>query len=131
MNVIKYSALVCLAGLLATPLHAEPRTIDDCEKIQAADAYNQCLGSFGPVAKEHNLRPADAAKAPAAAAAEAKGARGKGTDATVSMSGLSSSESRATRGRHGYRGRRSYRASASRGGGRRSMSFTVRHRRHR
>jgi len=32
---------------------AEPRTIEDCEKIQAADAYNQCLASFGPAAHEH------------------------------------------------------------------------------
>ena len=130
MNVIKYSALVCLAGLLATPLHAEPRTIDDCEKIQAADAYNQCLGSFGPVAKEHNLRPADAAKVPSAAA-EAKGTPGKSTDATSSESGSRSSKGRAMRGRHGYRGHHAYHAGVNRGGGRRSMSFTVRHRRHR
>lgn len=33
--------------------HAAPRTIDDCEKIQAADAYNQCLAIFGPVAHTH------------------------------------------------------------------------------
>lgn len=27
---------------------AAPRTIDDCEAIQAPQAYNECLGSFGP-----------------------------------------------------------------------------------
>lgn len=35
----------------------EPRKIDDCEKIQAADAYNQCLAKFGPSSKLHNLEP--------------------------------------------------------------------------
>lgn len=29
---------------------AAPRSIADCESIQAADAYNRCLASFGPVA---------------------------------------------------------------------------------
>lgn len=37
-------------GFLAAPLAAAPRSINDCEKIQSADAYNQCLASFGPVA---------------------------------------------------------------------------------
>jgi hypothetical protein len=32
---------------------AGPRSIDDCEKIEAADAYNHCLASFGPVASGH------------------------------------------------------------------------------
>ncbi len=41
--------------ILAFAAHAEPRKIDDCEKIQAADAYNQCLASFGPAAHEHDL----------------------------------------------------------------------------
>jgi hypothetical protein len=40
-----------------TPCAAAPRTIDDCEKITAADAYNKCLASFGPVAHEHQLQP--------------------------------------------------------------------------
>jgi hypothetical protein len=35
---------------------AAPRTIQDCEKIGAADAYNQCLASFGPAAREHVLK---------------------------------------------------------------------------
>ena len=33
---------------------AAPRNIDECEKIQAADAYNLCLASFGPVARGHH-----------------------------------------------------------------------------
>ncbi len=42
-----------LAVFAASAAFGEPRTIDDCEKIQAADAYNQCLASFGPAAHEH------------------------------------------------------------------------------
>jgi hypothetical protein len=46
---------VFVAALIAAPAHsnAAPRGIDDCEKIQAADAYNQCLALFGPVARGH------------------------------------------------------------------------------
>jgi hypothetical protein len=43
-------------GLFAAPLAAAPRSINDCEKIQAADAYNQCLASFGPVAHLHGAK---------------------------------------------------------------------------
>lgn len=47
--------VVFVAALAAVPAHAiaAPRSIDDCEKIQAADAYNQCLAIFGPVARGH------------------------------------------------------------------------------
>jgi hypothetical protein len=44
-----------LAVFAAVPAAAEPRSIEDCEKIQAADAYNQCLASFGPVAHERGV----------------------------------------------------------------------------
>ncbi len=46
---------VFVAALAAVPAQskAAPRSIDDCEKIQAADAYNQCLAVFGPVARGH------------------------------------------------------------------------------
>jgi hypothetical protein len=46
-------------GLVAS-LAAAPRSIRDCEKIQAADAYNRCLASFGPVAHVHQLAPVPA-----------------------------------------------------------------------
>jgi len=36
-------------------LKAAPRSINECEKIQAADAYNQCLALFGPVARGHGV----------------------------------------------------------------------------
>jgi hypothetical protein len=44
------------AALLAVPglAKAAPRNIDECEKIQAADAYNLCLASLGPVARGHH-----------------------------------------------------------------------------
>ena len=53
MRLILHS--VFAAALIAAPACsiAAPRTIDDCEKIQAADAYNQCLAIFGPVARGH------------------------------------------------------------------------------
>jgi hypothetical protein len=46
---------VFVAALAAVPAQskAAPRSIDDCEKIQAADAYNQCLALFGPLARGH------------------------------------------------------------------------------
>jgi hypothetical protein len=45
---------VFAAALIAAPAQSKaPRSIDDCEKIQAADAYNQCLAVFGPVARGH------------------------------------------------------------------------------
>jgi hypothetical protein len=46
---------VFAAALVAVPAqsNAAPRSIGDCEKIQAADAYNQCLAVFGPLARRH------------------------------------------------------------------------------
>lgn len=46
---------VFVAALAAAPAQskAAPRSIGDCEKIQAADAYNQCLALFGPLARGH------------------------------------------------------------------------------
>jgi hypothetical protein len=45
------------AASIAAPAcsNAAPRSIDECEKIQAADAYNQCLAVFGPVARTHGV----------------------------------------------------------------------------
>jgi hypothetical protein len=37
------------AFLFAAPAAAAPRTIDDCEAIKEANAYNLCLASFGPM----------------------------------------------------------------------------------
>jgi hypothetical protein len=40
--------------ILMQPLCAGPRTIDDCEKLKDAEAYNLCLASFGPTRGQHN-----------------------------------------------------------------------------
>lgn len=45
--------LAFVATLAAGAATAGPRSIADCETIQAADAYNGCLASFGPVAGGH------------------------------------------------------------------------------
>lgn len=47
---------VLTAALVAASASADatPRTINDCEAIEAADAYNQCLALFGPVARGHS-----------------------------------------------------------------------------
>lgn len=47
-----FAAAVALA-LAAPAAAAPPNSIDDCEKIDAADAYNQCLALFGPPAHTH------------------------------------------------------------------------------
>jgi hypothetical protein len=41
--------LLLTAAFFASAALAAPRSIADCEAIQAADAYNHCLASFGPV----------------------------------------------------------------------------------
>jgi hypothetical protein len=48
-----------LAFALAAPAGAAPSSINDCEKIEAADAYNQCLALFGPVAHTHGASAKD------------------------------------------------------------------------
>ena len=46
-------ALVALTLLAASPAGAGPRGIDDCEAIKEANAYNNCLASFGPTRGQH------------------------------------------------------------------------------
>jgi hypothetical protein len=57
MLVIPMAVAVALCGSHGT---AAANSIKDCDKIQAADAYNLCLASFGPVAHEHDLKPVPA-----------------------------------------------------------------------
>ncbi|WP_424363463.1 hypothetical protein [Methylocystis parvus] len=45
--------LLTLALFVATPAFAGPRSIDDCEAIKEANAYNLCLASFGPMRGQH------------------------------------------------------------------------------
>jgi hypothetical protein len=49
---------VGIAGLPALAIAAS-RTIDDCETIEAADAYNRCLATFGPPGRSLRLDPSD------------------------------------------------------------------------
>lgn len=44
--------IAMVAGLLSVPALAAPRSIDDCEAIKDADAYNRCLAAFGPTRGE-------------------------------------------------------------------------------
>ncbi len=46
--------VVAFAGLPALAV-AAPRTIADCERIEAADPYNRCLASFGPPGRSLRL----------------------------------------------------------------------------
>lgn len=59
---MRYLLTILLAVATAAVLQTEAgaATIKDCEKITAPDAYNLCLASFGPVAKEHELKPVPA-----------------------------------------------------------------------
>jgi hypothetical protein len=71
---------VFAAALIAAPAYssAAPRSIDECEKIQAADAYNQCLAIFGPVARGHG-----AAKETGDSSSQDAGAAGDASDTKV------------------------------------------------
>jgi hypothetical protein len=46
-------ALSIAATMLAAPAVAAPRTIDGCEALKEANAYNLCLASFGPMRGQH------------------------------------------------------------------------------
>lgn len=46
--------IAAVALLCPATVEAAPRTIDDCEKIKEADAYNLCLAGFGPTRGQHN-----------------------------------------------------------------------------
>ncbi len=55
--------LIGLGLALANSAQAAPRSIDDCEKIDAPDAYNQCLASFGPTRKSRGASRAPQTRA--------------------------------------------------------------------
>ena len=50
VDIFRAALFVAFVNLVATGAAAAPRSIGDCEAIKQADAYNQCLASFGPVA---------------------------------------------------------------------------------
>ncbi|WP_162561573.1 hypothetical protein [Methylosinus sp. C49] len=55
--MIRFVFIACFAGFCSAAA-AAPRNIGDCEQIQAADAYNRCLASFGPAAHVRNAHSA-------------------------------------------------------------------------
>ena len=85
MKLLFHVLAIVPAALFVSSMAFAQATINDCEKIQAADAYNQCLAKFGPPAKSGNLepeRPGDIKSSGAEAAATAtKPARGRGHSA--------------------------------------------------
>jgi hypothetical protein len=64
--------------LAAAAAQAAPRSLDDCEAIQAPHAYNECLASFGP------MRGGGGGKYPAPAKEGGQGARRHGSSGAVS-----------------------------------------------
>ena len=104
--------------------------IEDCEKIQAADAYNQCLAKFGPTSKVKNVTPAQPSDVKGSGEEAAAGAGAKGPAATVTHGSRHASRGRVSRGHRGTRHytRGSGRRSAGKASGRKRMTITVRRR---
>ena len=72
---------LCLTGVAVSGAARAQARIEDCEKIQAADAYNQCLAKFGPTSKVKSVEPVKPgdvkdSSEQAAAGAPAKASRG-------------------------------------------------------
>jgi hypothetical protein len=57
MNMLRTIGLFGLLLFASLPVSAQG-SIEDCEKIQAADAYNKCLAQFGPMRGQRAARPA-------------------------------------------------------------------------
>ncbi|HZY11769.1 MAG TPA: hypothetical protein VFE89_03270 [Beijerinckiaceae bacterium] len=55
--MFRIAGLFALLMLSSLPVSAQS-SIDDCEKIQQADAYNKCLAQFGPMRGQRAARPA-------------------------------------------------------------------------
>jgi hypothetical protein len=55
--MLRIAGLFALLVLSSVPVSAQS-SIEDCEKIQQADAYNNCLAQFGPMRGQRASRPA-------------------------------------------------------------------------
>jgi hypothetical protein len=55
--MLRIAGLFALLIISTLPVSAQSN-IDDCEKIQQADAYNKCLAQFGPMRGQRAARPA-------------------------------------------------------------------------
>jgi hypothetical protein len=83
-----------LAATLWAPVAvAAPRTIDDCEAIKEASAYNLCLASFGPTRGQHG------ATYPGVASEGAKGAPDRRDAPRAAAHGPSAQVARSHNGR--------------------------------
>lgn len=74
MTILRWTVfpvLTMAALFYPMPGEAAPRSIDDCEKIKEADAYNLCLAAFGPTRGQHNKTYPGIAGGSSAAAATA------------------------------------------------------------
>jgi hypothetical protein len=67
--------LLLTTAFFASAALAAPRSIADCEAIQAPDAYNHCLASFGPVRGGGGRKYLRAASEPAHGASSRQGRR--------------------------------------------------------
>ena len=121
---------LCFALVAAsvTAARAQAR-IEDCESIQAADAYNQCLAKFGPTSKVKSVEPVKPGDIKDNSAEAAAGA-GKGGGAPGAMAATKGSGHGHYRGRRGHGGGHvvSHRRSGKSSGGRKRMTFTIKKR---
>lgn len=115
LAVARFFAVVTIGLASLVVAHAQA-TIGDCEKIQAADAYNQCLAKFGPPSKAGNLEP----ERPG----DVKGSSEEAAAGAGRPKGHASGKTSARRGRHGRGGH-----AARQGGSRKRMTFTIHKRR--
>ncbi|WP_395664592.1 hypothetical protein [Methylocella sp.] len=125
------SAALLLCALLGLALHAvapaRADSIDDCEKIEAADAYNRCLARFGPPAKNVIMseKAFDAAEGvdagPAAEPAPQKAARHGRHDGRHARHAARGHASRHA----AHAGRASRHAAAAQGGARQRVAFAT------
>jgi len=105
---------IAVALLFAAPAAAEPRSIDDCEKIKEPEAYNLCLASFGPTRGQHN-------KSYPGVASEGDKAVDKNETATPVSAAESGKGGR--QARSGGRGHGRHHSGGGRRGGRTRMEF--------
>lgn len=127
LTTMFFAALIASAGL-AAPRRAVAESINDCEKIQAADAYNQCLARFGPAARNLNTSAKEFGgdgDPGAAGVSEARSADAQPAEKSVRASRGRHHASRSS-GRRSYGHARSHRVHAS-GGGTKRMAFNTVH----
>ena len=119
-----------LSGALSGTLARAQVRIEDCETIQAADAYNQCLAKFGPTSKVKSVEPVkpgdikDSGAEAAAGAGAPKGGHASGRGAPVKGSRHTARHVRHSHGRGHAISHRSGKPS----GGRKRMTFSVKRR---